>query len=107
MWQDVHVWYYPDEDRGVIDIEWQGQPPEVVAACLAYLGARVQWNIPDSRHQEVSCYMTMARVWKAVHNGISFEPLDEIAEVASNGESAMWYWICSLGAYYDLPSYYP
>ena len=107
MWQDVHVWYYPDEDRGVIDIEWQGLPPEVVAACLAYFGARVQWNIPDSKQQEVSCYMTMARVWKAVHNGISFEPLDEIAEVASNGESAMWYWICSLHAYDDLPAYYP
>ena len=105
--EDVPVWYYHGERRGLISPDYQSEPPQVLAACIAYLCMRATWDCPDSIHQEYTAYDFMAKIWQVLRGRLKHSFLDAIFLQAQIGESELKHWIATHPAYHDLPPYYP
>lgn len=111
---DVMASYDLSQKKGIIHTDYQTEPPEVIAAVLAYLCARAAWDIEDSIHQEYSTYFQMARIWRSVRNGLTHHFLDFVAHLwprsMPDNLSRMEVvkdWLRWQDAYAGLPNFFP
>ena len=104
---DAFAWYWLDFRHGAINTSWQSDPPQAVAAAIAYLLTRAAWDIQDSIHQEYQSFKAMARVWEILKGDLSHDFCDLVSAVINTTEAAAKDWIRSRPEYADLPEYFP